>query len=502
MTTRIGTWLGIALGVAVLATVGACGSSGGDGGTIPPTSEAIYTTGPITGFGSVHVNGVRYDTTGANIEIDGLKVAQSALKVGQVVQIRAQIQTQSESHNRYQFREATADTILYHHNVEGPVTSIDVAALKFVALGQTVIVGPDTSFGEEIVPSSIEGLAVDDVVQVSGLVNAAGEIEATRVDIRQNQGPYDVVGTVSGLDEATKTFFITGLKVDYSAANVEDFPSGSPADGDLVLVTGFDFDAAASLLVAVHVELRYDQAVQPGSGEKVHVEGLVTRFVSATDFDVAGQAVTTTASTVYEGGTAADLALDVHVCVEGVLDSNGVLVAERVRIRAESDVRIVSIVESIDTAQSQFTALGLTVTTDVSTRFEDQSALALANFGLADLHTGDWVEVRGYESPADSGQVMATRVERIDAQVTHEVRGPMINMDALAGDFDVLAVPVHTTEATHFVLEANEAEKQAGIPITAAEFFAYDSGTLVEARGAWSGTLLTADYAVIKTCDD
>ena len=34
----------------------------------------------------------------------------------------------------------------------------------------------------------------------------------------------------------------------------------------------------------------------------IEVEGLVTRFVTATDFDVAGQKVTTTASTVYVNG--------------------------------------------------------------------------------------------------------------------------------------------------------------------------------------------------------
>jgi hypothetical protein len=383
--------------------------------------------------------------------------------------------------------------------VEGPVTSIDVPGLSFVALGQTVLVGPDTSFGDGIVPSSIAGLAVDDIVQVSGLVNAAGEIEATRVDIRTNQGAYDLFGTVSGLDAAAKTFFITGLKVDYSAANLGDFPGGAPEDGDLVKVTGLDFDAVESLLLATRVELRYDQAMLPDAGNTVHVEGLITRFVSATDFDVADRPVTTTAGTVYENGTVDDLALDVRVCVEGVLDAEGVLVANRVRFRPENTIRIVSTVEAIDLDHKHFTVLGVTVSTDATTRFEDDSVLEVRSFGLADLHTGDWVEVRGYESPADSGDVFATRVERIDAQGAHQMRGPLNNVNR--PDFDVLIVPVHATDTTHFALD-DGGGVQSGTPITADEFFAEPEGTLVEARGAWSGTLLTADYVVVKTSDD
>ena len=58
----------------------------------------------------------------------------------------------------------------------------------------------------------------------------------------------------------------------------------------------------------------------------------MTRFVSTADFDVAGQRVTTTASTVYEGGTAANLALDANVEVEGGFDATGRVVARKVRV--------------------------------------------------------------------------------------------------------------------------------------------------------------------------
>ena len=84
----------------------------------------------ITGFGSVYVNGVRYDTSGASVLMDDQAAAESALKVGQYVELKG------HSHGA----EHYADVIRYHNVIEGPITSIDVDASSFVAMGQTVLV--------------------------------------------------------------------------------------------------------------------------------------------------------------------------------------------------------------------------------------------------------------------------------------------------------------------------------------------------------------------------
>lgn len=490
MTTRIGTWLAVAAGAALAVALGSCGG-GGDGGdgVKPPT---VVTTGPITSFGSIYVNGVRYATADADIEIDGIKAVQADLKVGQVVDIKGKMKDGS----------ATADVIHYHHNLEGPVT--DIEGLTFVAMGQTVIVGPDTSLGDPIAISDagspeIDGLAIGDVVEVSGLIAADGSIEATRVDLRVNEGAFDVYGTASAVDTALKTFQINALLVDYSSANVEDFPSGAPADGDLVLVTGLEFGDAGEF-IATRVELRYDPEFVPHANDLVHVQGLITEFVSATDFVVAGFPVKTTPETIYENGTVDDLALDVQVCVVGTLDAQGVLIATRIRFQLESSVRMVSEVGAIDLGDRRLTVLGLQVQTDRNTRFEDASAAGVEPFGLIDLHTGDWVDLRGYENPADSGKVYATRIERIDdlAANQHRVRGPFRNPDQ--PDFDVLAVAVTATDDTLYRQETLPGEP--AIKIDAATFFALPEESRVEARGTWSGTVLTAAYAIVKNCDD
>ena len=492
MTTRIGTGLAVLACAAVVALLGSCGGGGdaGQDGAIPGP-VGITSMGAITGFGSLYVNGVRFTTSAADIEIDGVKVTQADLRVGQVVDIRGTMLDGS----------AKAEVIRYNHNLEGPVTGID--GLTLVAMGQTVRVSSGTSLGDPISidPDRLEigGLALGDVVQVSGLIAADGGIEATRVDLRVNDGAYDVYGTASNVNAGQKTFFINALLVDYSSANVEDFPSGAPANGDLAKVTGLEFGPFGEF-IATKVELRYEPAVMPRAGDMLNLQGVVTDFVSATDFVVAGFPVTTTSSTVYENGTVADLAAGVEVCVVGTLDANGVLVATRIRFHIDNSVRIVSAVSAIDLAAERLTVLGLQVSTDRNTRFEDESAAAIEPFGLGDLHTGDWVDVRGYEYPADSGKVYATRIERIDDQAAdgHRMRGPFRNPDP--PDFDILTVGVRTTDDTLFREETVPGEPANRID--AATFFALAPETLVEARGSWSGTLLKAEYAIVKACDD
>lgn len=474
---------------ALLVGLNACGGSDSKDGVSPPppqpppvTTTGTVSVGVITGFGSVYLNGVRYDTSGASVLMDDQAAAEAALKVGQYVELKG------HSHGA----EHHADVIRYHNVVEGPITSIDVDASSFVAMGQTVLVTSATSVGDDITPSSIEGLAVADVVEVSGAVTTAGVIEATRVDIKPDGGPFDVTGYVSNLDLARSRFSINALVVDYSSASLSDFPTGQPSQGDLVLVKGFTFSPDKAF-VATRVELRSDDWLKAAAGDELEVEGTITDFVSATAFKVAGRAVTTTPATVYEHGTATNLANDVLLEVEGTANAEGVLVALKVRFKEISTIRIVAQIGALVAADGSMKLLGLTVATDEATRYEDRSALDLRNIGFGDLAVGNWVDVRGYQNPAGSNAVTATRVVRIDPADGVRLRGPFL--DPARPNFHILSVLVVTTDATRFVLEE-------GIRLTADEFFTQAVGDLVEAWGAWDGTVLTATRAEIKVNDD
>jgi hypothetical protein len=474
---------------AVLVGVGACSGSDSSKDTTPPppppVTKTVVTNGVITGIGSVYVNGERYGTNDASVTMDDRPGDLLQLKVGQYVELKGHEHTDG-AHD--------AEIIRYHNVLEGPITSIDEGANSFVALGQTVRVTLDTVFGDDIVPASVAGLAAGDVVEVSGIVPADGLIDATRIDLKPDGGPYDVSGYVTGVSVAARRFNVNALVVDYSTANMEDFTTGDPAPGDLVKVTGSTF-LADGALVALHVELRSDDYLAAGPGDVLEVEGPVADFVSVTDFTVAGWDVTTTASTTYEHGTAADLANGVLVMVKGIADANGVLVAHKIAFREVSTIRIVAQLEAMS-PYGDLKLLGVETYVTDTTVFQDMSALALREFDFFDLAVGNWLDIRGYEYPEGSGEVIATHVARIDPADQVRVRGPF--RDPAPPSFDILSVLVTTDPYTCFIVEGGRCSDG----MTAAEFFAQATGQLVEAWGTWNAPVLDPAKVEIKVNDD
>ena len=329
-----------------LASISACGGSSYDNGSAPPPApppvggigRTGIAMGPVTTFGSIVVNGVHYDTASATFSDDGNSSMESDLKVGQIVLVQGSIDDNLST--------GTADTVAFDDAVTGPVDSIDTALNQLVVLGQTVLVRPSTSFDNNIAPASLEGLAVSDLVEVSGFFTATGLIEATRIEKKPAGTQFEVHGIVSNLNAANFTFSIGSLPVDYSAALLDNFPGGQISDDDFVEAKGMGVGAGGEL-IATKVELE-NLGVTADEGTHVEVEGFITRFDSVSDFDVAGFPVITDGGTIYEGGVAADLGLNVKVEVEGDLNANGVLVADKVDIRRGKAVRATALVDSVD----------------------------------------------------------------------------------------------------------------------------------------------------------
>lgn len=240
----------------------------------------------------------------------------------------------------------------------------------------------------------------------------------------------------------------------------------------------------AGELLATKVEL---EGLLPGAvdGDRIEVEGFITRFVSAQDFDVGGIPVTTTGTTTYVGGAAADLGLNVKVEVEGDLNASGVIVATEVDIRRSKAVRVVADADSIDAANNTLVILGIPVTVDVLTRLEDKSDADVDPLTLSDLNVGDYLEIRGSEFPAGSGTILATILERDDADTEVELQG---FVDTISDpSITILGVTIDTNGATIF-RDINDNV------ISANEFFGLlTTNSLVKAKGAEvSDSVITA----------
>ncbi len=429
--------------------------------------------GSVSGFGSVIVNGVHYETEGAVINVNGGPATEGDLRVGYVVVIQANIPPDGSG--------VQATTIDFSHDVIGPLSAVDVVQNNSIVLGQRITMNDSTAYGPGISPASADGLALlpaGQVLRVSGFVGVDGEILATRIELGPNAAELEVTGIVLSLDTATGKFEIGGLVIDYSNASIEGFAGGVPALGDRVEVSGSQLGMAGEL-VATEVKLK-----EPGSGfeedDQLEIEGLVTVLMSVNSFSVSGIPVMTNAVTKYSGGDASMLGLNVRVEVEGRLNSGGVLVAEEVEFRRDGKLRVEALVGAIDPAAGTLQILGIPVQTTTLTSFEDKSPLELRPFTLADINPGDPLRVVGNESMDVPGTIMATQIVRMEKLEKLRLKGIAANV--VEPTFSILGVTVFTDSQTD--LEGN--------------FFAVAEGRLVEAKGDNAGGQFLAEKVEIK----
>lgn len=484
------------LAILAASLLSACGGGGSSPEPTPPVSPNPPPTqgitrngiavGPISNFGSVVVNGVRYETNAATVfEIDeNTSGLESDLDVGDTVAIIAELDEDSGI--------STALRVIYDDAVTGPVASVNLSNDTFVVLGQTIEVTQETSFDDDFTDPDIEGLIIGDIVEVSGTPDADGIILATRVEPEPAGTQFEVQGVVSTLDMAAQTFTINALTVDFSAAMLEDFPNGEISNDDFVEAEGMMLGGNGELIAT---EVSFEEPLPTAAEDDfVEIEGFITRFASAQDFDVAGLQVTTNAQTQFTDGTEQDLALNQLVEIEGIVDSAGVLVAEEVQIRVDSDVFVAAAVDSIDTATNTIVVLGIDVVLDELTRLEDQSSLEIDPLNLTDISVGDIIEVGGSENPSMAGQVEAAILERVDAGDDTELHGfvSAVSQPTLT----VLGVTIETDSNTEF---ADEDENE----LTANEFFALVvNGDLIEVIGTESSaTTITASEIEIQSAD-
>lgn len=346
----------ISAGSILAIVVAACGGGGDSGAAGGPfggidaggTPVRFFTAGPISGFGSIILDGIEYDTSRAQIIVDGVAGDESVLAVGQIVAVGSSLDGATRTAARVEFDE----------NVEGPVEAA----------------------GNQLA--------------------ANGELISSRVAFKDND-----------LDDRI-----------------------------------------------------HDQT-------QIEIKGLITRFVSVTDLDVAGFTVTSDNRTQFRGGTAADLALNVRVDADGRLDAQRRLLASEIEFKDDGDVEIDALVDNVDAAANRLSMLGIRVELSAITRIEDKSGTGLRPFSINDIDPGDRLKIRGTES--GPGTVASTRVERDDPEAEAKIRGTASNV--ADPTFQILGLDIDTDAATRLV------------GVTRADFFATAEGRLVQADGNLNG---------------
>jgi hypothetical protein len=215
---------------ATVALVCGCGPVG-SGGTGAPAGAAAgaFSQGPINGFGSIIVNGVRYDDTNARVvDDDGNVLSASAdLHLGSTVDVEA----------------ATPDSnsttlIRVHDDLVGPVTAPwDAASASIQVLGETVEFD-DTTFVDGIT-GGLPALVAGTVVEVSSLYDPIADVyHATRIALRPNASYFAVRGAVSA--PSGGSFRIGGQVFDYGSLGLPPgFATGRIVRIRLETTTGY-----------------------------------------------------------------------------------------------------------------------------------------------------------------------------------------------------------------------------------------------------------------------
>ncbi len=343
-------------GLAALALAVTAGCGGSDATAPAPQAAAptstSYSAGPIEGFGSIIVGGVRWDESAATITDDrGNRAAAGALRLGMMVEIDGAALDRGLGQGR-------ALAVRFGAEAVGPIASIDAAAGTFVVLGRTVVVNDRTVFDPSLA-GGFAALAVGQVVEVHGIIDAAsGRVVATRVEDKAGATEYRLRGAVSNLNTTAKTFTIGGTLISYGGVAAADLPA-QLADGLSVLAI-----LATAPVDGAWVATDVNGGVRrPDNRADAHVEGMITAWTSATSFDIRGLHVDASGASFPDG--TAGVVLGARVRVDGAL-VGGTLVATRVEVetRRMAGARPFALhgaITSVDRTAQTFVLRGLTV---------------------------------------------------------------------------------------------------------------------------------------------
>lgn len=456
------------LPIAVLAAwLAACGGGGGDGVGSSGTGFGA-SLGSISGFGSVIVEGTRYDDSAATVTIERDPSAPAAatsgdLRLGMQVEVR--------------YAGTAARSVAAAAEVVGPFGSATADGL--IVAGQTVRIAAAGAPLPTVLDgfSAVSELAATDWLEVHGQRDAAGVIQATRVE-RLDAGTTQytrVSGPVTG-DATTGSFQIAGLTIGLSPST-RRVPAGAvPAAGSRVTVWspgGPSRGVLSANVLVVRGAVALDESAPASAG------GVVTGLDRTTQrFRLAGVTVDASAAT-FVGGTAASLSNGDQVRVAGTATAGVLKAAQVTQIKDAASAPEVEITATITdyVSSASFRLRGTPV---------DASGAGVTFSGgtAANLVDGTLVKVEGR---AAGGVLVATKVTfqtKVDSRTTAFL-GTIDGWNATTGTFSVQGVPMR--------LAANAAiSASSGATVTRADI---RTGMVAELEGAFdaTGTFVVAE---------
>lgn len=432
-----------AIGLILATALAGCGGSSGSttNNQPPPASAKAQTTvGQISGFGSVYVNGVEYDTAGAAYDVDDAAASgDDALAVGMVVKIQGSVNPDG--------RTGKADAVSYDDDIEGIVedlaTDVNDPNIKaFTVMSISIRADKNsTNFeGEDDPTFSFDTIMNGDNVEVSGEFDGDVLVASYVEKQESSDDDFEAKGTVDQYNGSDQ--FVLILRND-STLNVTvapgaEIPSAGIMDGQYVEVEGTIPDPvnAPDSILATKVELEDHDRIGDDDDDDVEIKGILGYDMGTGKWSVMDVELAFDGDTEYSPesleDSIADLSADgLYVEVEGQY-INDVLLVHEIELE-EDDLEFKADVEMVSATDARDGTVTLTFgnatgTVDVKvtpdTMFLDDEAMD--HFDLNSIMMGDKVEIKA--RMADDGMFYASSLH-LEDDMGYEIEGPLEAID-------------------------------------------------------------------------
>jgi hypothetical protein len=270
--------------------------------------------GVIAGFASICVNGQEIHFSPATtIRIDGKISAATQLQLGQMVSVAARAIPSASNLPAAQQGEYHASRIDIFNTLIGPVQEIDAAKGTLRMLGQRLLAGAENTL-------KLAGFTAGDHLIANGSRLPNGDILLTRLERAAQRDEVSLVGPVTQLDGNTFKIFNAHIQTSAVLAATlrlgqEVFVSGKLASGTIQADT-----------VTLDPQLHFDKAVR-----RLDLQGHIRRVEGSTQLNVGGAEIRLDGSAKLDGDLKT-LSEGLRVKVSATLESDGRIVAERIRI--------------------------------------------------------------------------------------------------------------------------------------------------------------------------
>jgi hypothetical protein len=477
----------------------ACGGGGvGTNGT--GSAPQGLSVGTVTGFGSVIVDGARFDDTVANVFIERQpgKTDRTEVKLGQGVEIGFDADTAG-------LHQGVARQIQIEPALIGPVGAVGLATLTL--LGQTVQINTDPKFGPVTVFEppylSLATIRPADWIEVHAIAVpavAGGQPSwvATRIEQRVPMASARLHGAVTAVAGVApnQSFHLGAVTVQLAAPAQLLTPTTPLANGQVVTIFADPaaFDPVTSVLMAKAVRVRDRLASKSHAAVDDYIGGVVSGSDGANGvFILDGIAVHRDSKTVISGGTATDLLDGTYVRVQGRFVADGSFQSHVIQLRnvvTEKAAEVRGTVTNWLPGTRQFTVRDVVV--DASS-----ASTVLANFNLAlcgatDLSQGQYVVVDGVAMPS------GMQAQNIRCENELAVPGAVIERSGVLSRIDTLAQRLEITLSDGSVLGVLWNEHSFFRETSPEELLSGTPMQPISVQGVWSGTGTSAVLVASK----